>query len=66
MKPLNKRAALLTLLTMGVLIATIVAVVIICLYVPTVYIMSSTCVLMFIGIIITIYRSFCDDPGFKK
>ena len=63
---LNKKAALLTLLTMSIIAATIVAVVIICLYVPTMYILGGVVVLMWCGIVISIYRSFCGDHGFRK
>jgi uncharacterized membrane protein YesL len=63
---LNKRAALLTLLTMSIIAATIVAIVTICLYVPTMYILGGVVVLMWCGIIRSIYRSFCGDDGFRK
>lgn len=63
---LNKRAALLTLLTMSIIAATIVAIVTICLYVPTMYILGGVVVLMWCGIIRSIYRSFCGEIDFKK
>jgi hypothetical protein len=62
---LNKRAALLTLLTMSIIAATIVAIVTICLYVPTMY-MGGVVVLMWGGIIRSIYRSFCGEIDFEK
>jgi uncharacterized membrane protein YesL len=63
---LNKRAALLTLLTMSIIAATIVAIVTICLYVPTMYILGGVVVLMWCCIIRSIYRIFCGDHGFRK
>jgi hypothetical protein len=63
---LNKRAALLTLLTMSIIAATIVAIVTICLYVPTMYILGGVVVLMWCGVIRSIYRIFCGDDGFRK
>jgi uncharacterized membrane protein YesL len=63
---LNKRAALLTLLTMSIIAATIVAIVTICLYVPTMYILGGVVVLMWCGIIRSIYRIFCGEIDFKK
>jgi hypothetical protein len=63
---LNKRAALLTLLMMSIIAATIVAIVTICLYVPTMYILGGVVVLMWCGIIRSIYRIFCGEIDFKK
>jgi hypothetical protein len=63
---LNKRAALLTLLTMSIIAATIVAIVTICLYVPTMYILGGVVVVMWCGIIRSIYRIFCGEIDFKK
>jgi len=61
---INKQAALLTLLTVGMMIVIIIALVTLCLYVPTMYIIGGICVFLFIGIIRGIYNIHCDNWDF--
>jgi hypothetical protein len=48
------------------MLVIIVAVVALCLYIPPMYIIGGALTVMFGGIILSIYRSFCGDDGFRK